>query len=177
MKKLILLTILILISPLYGCSDHKTPFLDCASQNFKSLNLEAKTELKRLEDVLIKEKIIEDNSAESYRILFSKVFSMNNEKEFGILEFDYKAEKLTKVGVMDKCQTILDFDFKKSYEDKMESIMPKLKEIGITVPGAQSEFLLKSLKEIPLYHFEKVDNQFYILFKAYSFGCLTKNYY
>jgi len=177
MKKNFLITFFALTTIIFGCSKDNNVFLDCATPHFQSLNLEIKTELKKFEHLLIEEKIIENNSAESYRVLFGKVFSMNNEREFGTLDFHYKAEKLTKIGVMDKCQVLVDADFKKSYDTKMESITPELKKIGTTVPGQQSKFLLTSLKELPLKHFTKTDTQFYILFKAYSLGCLTKTYY
>ncbi|MGB5820683.1 MAG: hypothetical protein WBG90_14455 [Saonia sp.] len=184
MKSFYTLFVLIGLFHLFGCSEEKTPFLDCITPSFETENLDVKSELKRFEKTLINQKIIENNTAESYRILFSLVLSRKKEKDFGSIQFDYAAKELTYEPQYNnfQCHDILDKDLKKEYMRKGSSGSALIGKIDDSIPTErffeeEMDIKYNAYMQIPLHHFEKKDNQFYILFKAYSFGYTNKELY
>ncbi|WP_281990936.1 hypothetical protein [Aquimarina aggregata] len=187
MKKLSKLVLFLALLQFYGCTEEKTPFLNCVTPNFKSKNIDVKTELKRFETTLINQKIITDNSPESYRRLFALIQSHNpyefidsekHKTELKAMEFDYIAKELTLYSAHSECHTIFDKDFEESIRTVTNS---EISKENITEDILESGEIVKikynAYDKIPIKHFKKIDNQFYILFKTYEYGSLRNEIY
>ncbi len=187
MKKLGGFVLFLALFQLFGCSEEKTPFLDCATPHFASKNIDIKTELKRFEKTLIDQKTIKDSSAISYRRLYALIhshgyydyiYSEQHKTELKGMEFDYIAKEITWYASHPECHVIFDKDFEESIRRVVNSEISKKKlTLEILESGEIVKILYNAYNKIPIKHFEKIDNQFYVLFRVYEYGSLRNEVY